>query len=131
LNNDGVRVWHTFLGSANWDESHTIAVDESGDVYLAGTSYDAWGLPVNPYSGGADAFVAKLNSSGVRQWHTFLGSANTDIGSAIALNGSRSIYLAGYSYDTWGTPINPYAGSTDVFVAKIRAFVSYLPIVLK
>jgi hypothetical protein len=131
LNSTGVQVWHTFLGSANWDESHAIAVDESGDVYLAGTSYDAWGLPVNPYSGGADAFVAKLNSSGVRQWHTFLGSANTDMGSAIAVNGSRSVYLTGYSYDTWGAPINPYAGSTDAFVAKIQAFASYLPIVLK
>jgi hypothetical protein len=39
--------------------------------------------------------------------------------------------LCGYSYDTWGTPINPYAGSTDTFVAKIESFVSYLPIILK
>lgn len=39
--------------------------------------------------------------------------------------------LCGYSYDTWGIPINPYAGSTDTFVAKIESFVSYLPIILR
>jgi len=119
LDSSGVRQWHTFMGSVNIDYGWAIAVDTSGNVYVAGTSYATWGTPVNPHAGGIDAFAAKLNSSGVRQWHTFMGSADYDLGNAIAVDNSGSVYVAGYSYATWGTPVNPHAGGTDAFVAKI------------
>jgi myo-inositol-hexaphosphate 3-phosphohydrolase len=132
LDSSGVLEWHTFLGSADWDHSYAIEEDGSGDVYVAGDSYATWNTPDNPYAGSADAFVAKLNSNnGARQWHTFLGSTGHDAAHGITVDRSGSVYVVGYSESTWGTPVNPHAGETDVFVAKIGAFVSYLPIILK
>ena len=54
-------------------------MDDSGNIYVVGRTESTWGTPIEPYSGGQDAFLAKLNSSGVRQWHTFLGSSTFDV----------------------------------------------------
>ena len=116
---DPTLQWHTFMGSSTSDEGNAIAVDGSGNVYVAGRSDATWGTPVNTYRGGDDAFAAKLDSSGVRQWHTFMGSSNADWGSAIAVDGSGNVYVAGPSLATWGTPVNAHAGNYDAFVAKL------------
>jgi hypothetical protein len=120
LNNSGVRQWHTFLGSESGDGGRDIAVDGSGNVYMIGKSDASWGTPVNPYAGGEDVFAAKLNSNGVRQWHTFLGSGGDDEGSGIAVDGSGNVYVVGASSAVWGTPMNPYAGGWDAFAAKLN-----------
>jgi hypothetical protein len=124
LNNSGVLQWNTFLGGAVYDDFGLgIAVDGSGNVYVAGYSDDAWGSPVNDYAGGNfDAFAAKLNSSGVLQWNTFMGSSVTDVGNGIAVDGSGNVYVTGDSRATWGTPVNAYAGGNyDAFVVKLNS----------
>ncbi len=124
LNKNGVLLWHTFMGSAEGtDSGHAIALDSSENVYVIGTSYKSWGTPINAHAGYNDAFVAKLNSNGARQWNTFMGSqASLEGGSGIALDTDGNVYVTGYSCDTWGTPINPYAGGwyEDAFVAKLN-----------
>ena len=53
---------------------YAVAVDEGGNVFVAGKSNTEWGSPVYRHSGGTgDCFVAKLNDKGVQQWNTFLG----------------------------------------------------------
>jgi hypothetical protein len=95
-------------------------VDGNGNVYMAGHSTVTWGTPVQPFAGGTnDAFVAKLNSSGVLQWNTFLGGSGQDEGFGIAVDTSGNIYVVGMSNATWGTPINPLPGGWDAFVAKL------------
>jgi hypothetical protein len=121
LNSSGVRQWHTFLGSTENDNGLAIAVDLSGNIYVAGESYATWGTPVNSYAGDWDAFAAKLNSSGVRQWHTFMGSTDTDNGRAIAVDLSGNVYVAGESDSIWGTPVNAFAGDSDAFAAKLNS----------
>jgi hypothetical protein len=88
-------------------------------VYVAGTSYSTWGSPVNAFAGNVDAFAAKLDSSGMLQWNTFMGSSSTDSGFAIAVDGSGNVYVAGDSVGTWGSPVSPIVGSGDAFVAKL------------
>jgi hypothetical protein len=121
LNNSGARQWNTFMGSSSSDGSNGIAVDGSGNVYVTGNSNATWGSPVNAHAGGADAFVAKLNSSGTRQWNTFMGSSSSDSGSGIAVNDRKNVYVAGTSSATWGSSVNPYAGGEDAFVAKLSS----------
>jgi uncharacterized delta-60 repeat protein len=120
LNSLGERQWHTFMGSEWYDYGSAIAVDSSGNVYVAGISREPWGTPVNAHAGGIDAFAAKLNSFGVRQWHTFMGSGGSDYGYAIAVDSNGSVYVAGTSYDTWGTPVHPHTEKDDAFAAKLN-----------
>ena len=124
LDESGVLQWNTFMGSASGsDYGYGIVVDSSSNVYVTGSSPDTWGAPVTAHAGGSksDAFVAKLNSAGVRQWNTFMGGAAADdSGRAIAKDTSDNIYVTGSSRATWGTPVNDYTGTwEDVFVAKL------------
>lgn len=60
LNNSGVRQWNTFLGSTSEDTIFSIALSNSGNIYVSGYSAAAWGSPVDPFTTATDAFVAKL-----------------------------------------------------------------------
>ncbi len=129
LNASGELQWNTFLGGTNADSGEAIAVDGSGNVYVGGLSWVAWGTPVRGFQGGgADAFAAKLDAGGALQWHTFLGGTGYDYGKAIAVDGSGNVYVGGYGNATWGAgectncPIRPYqGGNNDVFAAKLNA----------
>lgn len=121
---NGYRSWHTFMGSAgDPDYGRSITVDDSYNIYVTGRSLATWGTPVNGFQGDTDAFVAKLSTAGVRQWHTFMGSSNYDQGSDIAVDNSNNIYVTGDSRSTWGTPANSHAGSSsqDAFAAKLNS----------
>ena len=119
FDNDGELLWNTFIGSSGEDVGRGIVVDSNGNIYIVGDSDMSWGTPVNAYSGGSDAFVAKLNSDGELLWNTFLGSAIQDRGFGITIDGNGNIYISGYSFSTWGSPVNAYPGGTDAFVAKL------------
>lgn len=78
-----------------------------------------WGTPIRPWSGGADAYVAKFNAMGALLWNTFLGGSQDDYAKGISLDASGNIYLAGESDATWGSPIRPYVNSRDAFAARL------------
>ncbi len=119
LNSSGGLTWNTFLGGSSGDAGYGIAVDGSGNVYVAGNSGATWGSPVRAYTSGSDAFAAKLGSSGGLTWNTFLGGSGGDAGRAIAVDGNGNVYVAGYSNATWGSPVRSYNSLGDGFAAKL------------
>jgi hypothetical protein len=126
LNSSGAYQWHTFYGSGNWDDGTGIALDSSGNVYVSGTSEGTWGSPLNPFVVGYhNAFVLKLNSSGVYQWHTFYGGSSTYC-NAIALDSNSNVYIAGEAWGGWGSPLQPYSGKAEIFVLKLDSNGTYL-----
>src|SRR5207248_2098788 len=108
LDASGNLMWNTFFGGTGHDEGYPIALDGSGNIYVAGASLATWGSPVNAFSGDNDAFVAKLDSTGNLTWNTFLGSSGTDFGYGLAVDGSGNVYVAGYSSATWGSPVTAF-----------------------
>jgi hypothetical protein len=128
LDSSGNRIWNTFMGSEDDDYGYGIAVENVGDVYVTGRSESTWGIPVNAHNGGADAFVARFDSSGNRIWNTFMGSEDDDYGNEIAADGVGNVYVTGTSYAPWGTPVNAHNGGTDAFAAKLSATVTNLAV---
>ena len=124
LNPSGILQWNAFLGGSGDDEGRGIAVDGSGNAYVAGSSEAAWGSnPTRAYTAGRDAFAAKLNSSGTLQWHAFLGGTADDSGNdvvfSLALGGS--VFVAGDSQGAWGAPVRAHSGAQDGFAACLNA----------
>ena len=135
LDPSGNLVWNTFLGNSGSDFGNALVLDNDGGLLVAGNSagFDFWPtfaiddedydflMPITEHSGGtSDAYVARLDSAGDLTWYTFLGGTGTDNGLGIAQN-QGTIVVAGSSTVGWGTPIHPYAASTDGFVAALDA----------
>ena len=132
LDSGGALTWNTFLGGSEIDDSYAIAVDGSGNVYVAGDSNAAWGSPVRAYTAGFDAFTVKLNSNGGLTWNTFLGGSGADSGYAIAVDGSGNVYAAGLSNATWSSPVRAHTAGSDAFVVKLSPYYFlFLPLVLR
>ena len=107
---NGDKEWFTFLGSSGVDSGDGIAVDDDGNLFLAGYSELSWGNPVHPNSGW-DAFAAKLNGNGVLQWNTFWGSNLNDYGFDIGIDPNGLAYVTGY--DSWGSDTEFYVCSLN------------------
>jgi len=125
LDASGDLIWNTFLGAGSNDVGRGIAVDGGSNIYVTGYSYASWQGATAPrrlYSGGVDAFVAKLDTGGNLVWNTFLGDIGSDNGEGIAVDGSGNVYVTGYSNSTWqGTaaPQRVFSGNVDGFAAKL------------
>jgi hypothetical protein len=121
LNSRGVLQWNTFLGGDGNDLGNDIKLDGSGNICVAGTSDETWGSPARNYLGAYDAFAAKLNSNGVLLWNSFLGSSNWEFGQGIAADAAGNVYVTGYCFATWGSPVRAFSlGSPpDGFAAKL------------
>jgi hypothetical protein len=124
LDPSGNLLWNTFLGSANVEiEGHGLAVDENGNVYVTGGADGSWGIPVHPFGGLRDTFVAKLDSDGVLLWHTYLGGVDgVDAGQGITVH-DGTIYMTGTSDAAWGwgVPLAAYSSGVDGFLASLNA----------
>src|SRR6185369_14523059 len=85
---DPLLVYSTYLGGIVQDEGNSIAVDGSGNVYIAGQT-DSVNFPtVSPVqaarSTAPDAFVAKLNATGSALiYSTYLGGNSSDVAYSI------------------------------------------------
>ena len=103
--------------SSAWREKSTeangVAVDASGNVYVAG--YTNGGLDGNTLTGTDDFFVTMYDSSGNKVRTKQLGVAGTDTGAiGVAVDASGNVYVAGYT--TGGLDGNTLTGTEDFFL---------------
>jgi len=119
----------TFLGSVSYDYAHSIAIDDSGNVYVTGWTYSP-DFPTIPgaydttYNGSRDAFVSKFDCNLENLLvSTFLGGDSNDSASFIAIDDSGNVYVTG---GTWSSdfPTTPHAyditydSGCDAFISK-------------
>ena len=119
------------LGGEGSDAVDDIAVDESGHVYVIGSTesrdFPTTSQALQPRIGGAtDCFVVKLSRDGAVLYLTFLGGRGREVCRAIAADTAGNAYVTGGTQSpTFGaskTPPSPgLRGNDDAFVAKLDA----------
>ena len=115
-NSSGTKQWTKQLGSSGRDSANAIAIDSSGNLYVAGMTFG--GLDWNTNSGANDLFVVKYNSSGTKQWTEQLGTPSSDAANAVATDSSGNVYVAGVTYGVLG---DQNKGNSDLFVVKYNS----------
>jgi hypothetical protein len=132
VNPGGSLVYCGYIGGLSGDYGRGIAVDVSGNAYVAGYTYSnestfpVAGGPDLTSNGLTDAYVAKVNASGTAlSYCGYIGGAAEDEGRGIAVDVSGNAYVSGYTLSTqtsFPVVIGPdltHNGSTDAFVAKV------------
>ena len=133
----GNYLWAKNIGSTGNDIGYSIAVDNTGCLYITGyfegiAGFDPGAGTANLTSNGSgDVFFAKYDSSGNYLWAKNIGSANDDRCQSIVVDGS-SAYITGYFGGT--ADFDPGAGTAnltsnsihDIFFAKYDPSGDYL-----
>ncbi|MBI5294234.1 MAG: SBBP repeat-containing protein [Chloroflexi bacterium] len=95
-----------------WQQIDGRRVDVEVRFQLKGTrdvgfilgNYDpAYGLTIDP----------------ITRWNTFLGGSGDEISASMVRDAGGNLFVAGSSDDTWETPVRPFGGSYDGYVAKL------------
>ncbi|HEX9392065.1 MAG TPA: SBBP repeat-containing protein [Usitatibacteraceae bacterium] len=133
---DPVLSYSTYLGGSSSDYGAGIAVDASGSAYVTGWTasldFPVTGGSVQTTYGGdinGDVFVTKLSPDGsALVYSTYLGGADYEYGSGIAVDAVGNAYVTGYTQSnnfpvTAGafqtTFAGPVSGGGDAFVTKL------------
>ncbi len=124
-------LYATYLGGNGEDKAAAIAVNASGEAQVTGstasTNFPLSATPARSALGGSKtAFVTKLNAAGnVLIFSTYLGGTAYEVGTAIALDSSANVYVAGDTQSVNFQTQNPYQatnrGGFDAFVTKFNS----------
>jgi len=127
VGSNGSLSYALLLSGSLEDDGFAISV-LSGEAYITGktASIDFLNLFFN-YSGGFDAFIVKLNTTGGVAFADFHGGVGDDVGSGIFVDINGNSYIAG-STDSVDFPatIGSYQGGGDGFLTLFNSSGSML-----
>jgi hypothetical protein len=123
-------VYATYLGGSNQDWPQSVAIEDGGDLYLAGATYSS-DFPVTvdafdtSYHKFTDVFVAELDSTGGDlSYSSFLGGSDEERSTGVALDPDGDVYVTGWTRSvdfptTVGAFDSSHSRQTDAFVVKL------------
>ncbi len=101
LNSNGTRIWGTYYPA----NMLAISIDQNLNIYATGntvasTTIASPGAHQTVKDAFNDAYLIKLNSNGIREWATYYGGNNNDIGYYICFDNNNNVYLVGDTNST-------------------------------
>ncbi len=135
LDSNGKFIWAKSVGGIGMDNGNSISVDNSDNIYIAGSFYET--VDFNPSietfsiqafgdNNAADIFILKLNYNGNFIWVKRMGSKYNDECIALSLDNNGNIYSTGVFQDTadFDPGINKFnliaSGiNDDIFISKL------------
>ena len=138
LNSAGNMVWAKRLGASSFDDAESIAVDNSGNVYITGgfgwtVDFDPGPGVYNLSSGSTtgtcycNAFVLKLDALGNFVWAGKFDSFIWSYGYSIKVDAASNVYLTGgfqFNIDLDPSAVNNYSNavtSQDTYLIKLNS----------
>jgi len=127
---DPVLSFGTYIGGTGGEGAWSIAIDNSGNTYVAGATasinYPVAAAAQGNYAGGRDGFVGKLNADGTQLlYSTYLGGSLFEKANSLAVDAAGNAYVTG---ETWSAdfPVTGalqglIRGEQDAFVVKLNA----------
>ncbi|HKR04475.1 MAG TPA: T9SS type A sorting domain-containing protein [Bacteroidia bacterium] len=123
----GNVVWARKAGSTGSEWVYGVAVDITGNVYIAGQfnspSITFGSITLNT-AGAYDIFFAKYDAAGNVLWARRAGGTQVDGAISVVTDASGNTYVAGNFSSpsvTFGTTTLPIMGGADMFLAKYDA----------
>ena len=129
MNTSGQRIWGTYIGGNNKDYGAKIDITQNGFIYITGNTRSNTGIATSGVhkdtisSSKSDAFIIKLNLSGIRIWGTYFGGSDDDYANSIVVCNNGHLYISGVTestngISTAGTHQTVNAGGRDAFIAR-------------
>ena len=128
---NGALLWSTYYGGSSADYLIAVTTDINDNIIAGGTTFSANNIstpgayqPTYVINSGRVSFIAKFNSSGVRQWATYYLNADALLG--IATDASSNILFTGWTQQTTGvatagTQQQNLGGSQDACIVKFNS----------
>lgn len=122
----GNFLWSKAFGGTDADIANSIALDASGNIYIAGyfksplLLFDTCTL-TNAGGNTYDLFVVKCDAAGNVLWAKKSGGTGDDRAYSIAADASGNSYVSGYFASaslTFGLPTLTNSGNTDLYIVK-------------
>lgn len=110
FDSNGTNLWTRQYGTADTESINDIAVDQLGNVFVAGSS--AGSLAVK-------GFVQKYDTAGNLQWTRVLSTPLLNRGAGVATDGQGNVFVSAEVILGPSRPPNPT--DEDVFVSKFDA----------
>ncbi len=123
---DNSLVWVQQMGGSNaggFDRGTSIQIDGSGNVCVTGefAGTTAFGSINLTSAGSADAFVAKLNSSGTFQWADSWGTPYFNSGAGVGVDAAGNVYALAYTSGSSSASITAATWNSSTHTATITA----------
>jgi hypothetical protein len=138
IDSAGNLNWVKTIGNQMYEYSTSVAVDDSGNAYVAGNFSDT--VDFDPGSavssltshGGYDIFIAKYDSSGNYLWADNFGGISDDAIESITIDSLHNVYSTGGfidSVDFDAGPLNSFLVAnnsvSDAFILKLSSSGSF------